>query len=135
MRYVCSKASSSDDADFIVCRGLGDCYLVLVGCVGGCCFNNEANKSFIWHHRPGDALLGMMSHVIKNPKTCWDSCRHLQFAWVFLLKAFKVQSMIGVAKFISELLDVMQGADSDNQSQTSTTISQISDQPGWLELM
>jgi hypothetical protein len=58
MRYVCSKASSSDDADFIVCRGLGDCYLVLVGCVGGCCFNNEANKSFIWHHRPGDALPG-----------------------------------------------------------------------------
>jgi hypothetical protein len=80
-------------------------------------------------------FLGMMSHVIKNPKTCWDSCRHLQFAWVFLLKAFKVQSMIGVAKFISELLDVMQGADSDNQNQTSTTISQISDQPGWLELM
>ena len=36
--------------------------------------------------------------------------------------------MLGVAKFISESLDVMLGADSDNQSQAS-------DQPRWLEVM
>ena len=36
--------------------------------------------------------------------------------------------LVGVAKFISESLDVMLGADSDNQSQAS-------DQPRWLELM
>jgi hypothetical protein len=36
--------------------------------------------------------------------------------------------MIGVAKFISESLDVMLGADFNNQSQAS-------DQPRWLELM
>ena len=46
-----------------------------------------------------------------------------------MVQSFWQDDLIGVAKFISESLDVMLGADSDNQSQAS-------DQPRWLlELM
>jgi hypothetical protein len=46
--------------------------------------------------------------------------RHAQFFWQ--------DDMIGVASFYLNFLDVMLGADSDNQSQAS-------DQLRWLELM
>ena len=77
----------------------------------------------------GHGSLGDEKHLVFE-------CPHLQYirdkyATLFrcstMRQFFWQDDLIGVAKFISESLDVMLGADSDNQSQAS-------DQPRWLEL-